>query len=456
MVKISKDLYEITHLEITARLSELTSFISQTKSFSLKCNNHIKMMAHLVNTMIESPDFLELTDRELRPSVTQSSKRIEQSRPSSMINPDSEQKLVDQLIANFQNENDRLWDFVQKGEHNTEFIKGYFDKLFETISQRDKGSIANDSPHHQENVNNINTYPFMMDPSHRTNVSVHLPDNHVASPHICKTDRQRSHRNSNRFYSVYDIKNDKHEEPNEGFTDEATIRSLKDELTRVTKELKLMRKKKDFNQDGLKDMLQELIDVKHDSRDTAKPKDRGTDGLFAQLMDVSNKVSVLSNELAMLKEEKKLLEQNIAELLSTRRKENQIHDDENSQSKKEAKRLLEDLGDENKELKKRIWKLEKDLVESEQKSDPNERLRIQNDTLQNRIRELEDKAADLDKKNGQLYSIIENKLSSTQATKTTSLTSDDYDFLKCVYAQGCYLEDFFGHQPEWSIFNHHV
>ena len=43
MVKVQQELYEVSHVEITARLAELATFLSQTKSFSVKANSHIKI-----------------------------------------------------------------------------------------------------------------------------------------------------------------------------------------------------------------------------------------------------------------------------------------------------------------------------------------------------------------------------------------------------------------------------
>ena len=85
-------------------------------------------MANLINTLIDSEDSLELIDKELKVVGHSNAKKSDPTHPSPSTNPSAEQKLIDRLISNFQNENDKLWGFVQKGEQNTEFLKTCFAK----------------------------------------------------------------------------------------------------------------------------------------------------------------------------------------------------------------------------------------------------------------------------------------------------------------------------------------
>lgn len=457
MVKISKDLYEISHLEISSRLSEMTTFLSQTKSFSVKVNSHIKIMANLINTLIESEDSLELTEKELKAASHQNGKRSEPVQPSPSTNPSTEQKLIDRLISNFQNENDKLWGFVQKGEQNTEFLKTCFDKLLDNMSQRDKGSVINDPPHHQDNVNNINTYPYLPDHGRNPNVSVHLPNNRPTSPYRYThgTEKGQDPRfDPNRFYSVYEVKNPRQSERKDGLDEEETIKSLKDEVGRMTKELKMIRKEKNNEESGLQEIVKKLIEIKTESEDIIRQKDRKIDELLANLHDANNKMIILENEVSFLKENNKMLEQTVNDIFKAQKKVMDFNDYNYDVPRHEDQRLIEELRDANVELKKKIKRLEMDLNEKDHKKDQDGYYKLQSGNLQSKIRELEQKNIDLEEKNNQLCNLIENKISTTTTTKTKSMTSDEYDLLKCIYVQGCYLEDFIGFNPHMSLFNH--
>ena len=454
MVKITKDLYEISHLEISARLAEMATFLSQTKSFSVKCNSHIKIMANLINTLIESEDSLELFDKELKVNPQQGGKQIIAAQPSPTTNNTTEQKLIDKLLSNFQNENDKLWTFLQKGEQNTEFLKTCFDKLLDNMSQRDK-SVNNDAPHHQDNVNNINTYPYVMEPGRAGNVSVHLPNNRPVSPYRNATEKAPDARfDPNRFYSVYEVKHPRQIDPKDDFNEDETIKSLKDEIGRMTKELKAIRKEKNNEESGLQEIVKKLIEIKTESEDVIRQKDRKIDDLLANLHDANNKMIILENEVSFLKENNKMLEQTVNDVFKAQKKVMDFNDIAYDTPRQEDTKLIEELRDANVELKKRIKRLEADLNAKEHKGDQDEYYKLQNTNAQSKIKELEQKNADLEEKNNQLCTLIESKIASTTTTKTRTMTADDYDLLKCIYVQACYLEDFIGYNPHTSLFNH--
>jgi len=457
MVNISKDLYEISHLEISKRLTELTTFLSQTKSFSVKANSHIKVMANLINTLIESEDNLELIDKELKVSLQPSNKEPEVKQQSSSTEPTNEQKLMDKLISNFQNENDKLWTFVQKGEQNTEFLKSCFDRLLDNMSQRDKGSVNNDVPHHQDNINNINTYPYMMDQGRNPNVSVNLPQNRGSSPlrYTYNHEKPGSEQkfDPNRFYSVYEVKDYKKNHEKDVMDDQQTIKSLKEELNRVTKELKMMRKDKNNEECGLQDMVKQLLELKSESEDIIKRKDRKIDELIESLNDANNKVLILENEISFLKENNKMLEQTVNEIFSAHKKSIAYNGFDLEDSRSDLQHVIDSLRDENIDLKKQVKRLEMDQIAKDYKDDNDEYYKMLNSTLQSKMRDLEMKNRELEDKNTQLCSLIENKLSSTTNTTTRSITPDDYDIFKCIYVQGCYIEETVGFNPHLSLFN---
>lgn len=61
-----KKLYEIDHIQVLDKFEEVRTFFQITRTFSLKVNSHLKILVHLVNELVESEDFLELIDTQLK------------------------------------------------------------------------------------------------------------------------------------------------------------------------------------------------------------------------------------------------------------------------------------------------------------------------------------------------------------------------------------------------------
>lgn len=40
-------------------------------------------------------------------------------------------------------ENERLWDYIKKGEQNNEFLKTCFEKMFDNMSKKDGNDSSN-------------------------------------------------------------------------------------------------------------------------------------------------------------------------------------------------------------------------------------------------------------------------------------------------------------------------
>lgn len=426
----------------------------------MKCNGHIKIMANLISTLIESEDSLELKDKELKVVLNNEPKQIEQTQPSHSTNPSAEQKLIDRLLASFQNENNQLWSCLQRGEKNTEFLKTCFDKLLDNVSHKDKGSVNNDTPRHQDNINNINTYPFLADPMRKTNVSVHLPNNQPHKPfrqsHIPEKGQHNSQYDHNKFYSVYEIKNPRTSEPNVGFNDEETIRSLNEEIGRMAKELKSMKKEKAKSENSMQEIVKKLVEIKSENEALLQQKDQKMEGLMACLQEANNKTFTLQTEVSFLRENNKSLEQTINDVLRTHSKVLELESLYGQSFKQEDRYLIEDLRDANAELKKRINKLEIELSERDRNNNNSDFDKLLINNLQTKVRDLEQTNIDLEAKNTKLYNLVENKMS-TPTTPTTlkapAMNNDDFDFLKCIYAQGSCLEDYIGYSTRMSLFN---
>jgi len=459
MVKVQQELYEVSHVEITARLAELAIFLSQTKSFSVKANSHIKILANLANSLIESDDQLELTDVELQVQKQPASKRDITRQPNTSVETNTEQKLLDKLLSNFQNENEKLWQFVQKGEQNTEFLKTCFDKLLDNMSQRDKDSVNNDIPNRYENVN-MNTFPYMQDKNKGGPVSINLPNNRPSSPYGFNHPGNKAHDDPrfdpNRFYSVYEVKDVRQTDYRETINDNETIQGLKDEIAKMTKELKALKREKSNEESGLQEIVKKLIEIKSESEEIIRQKDRKIEQLMADLYDANNKMVILENELLFLKENNSMLEQTVNDVFKAQKKVMDFGDVPYDAPKKETQKLIDELRASNVELKKKLKRLELELHEKDHKQDQDEYFKLQNNNLSNRVKELEKQNTDLENKNNQLCDLIEKKLNTTVSTKTKSVSSEDYDLLKCLYVQGLYIEDFIEFNQNASVFNNEV
>ena len=448
MVRINKELYEVSHLEIGERLREIAGFLSQTKSFSVKVNSHIKIMTNLVNNLIPSEDHLELSDQELR---VHAQPRRDNRTKSDRKADSGDNQLITQLFSNFKAENDKLWGVLEKNEKNTEFLQGCFDKLIDNMS-RGGGSVINEPVRQQDNVNNIHTYGY--DPDGKGNAHHFVTQHHHhGDPHTTPRrgnmtvyGNQHQPQQPGRFYSVYEprppSRKSRRDERDVGFGDEETIRSLKDELGRMNREIRMLQREKDDEESGMQNIVRKLIEVKGESEDIIKQKDKKIEELLNSLGDATAKVSVLESELSFLRENNKMLEKTVKEVFGGKMGVDLDHSGE-----------LDALKEELDELRRKNRKLERKL--EAQPNDTDNRnvedfLRTQAEQLKEQLAESKKEQDLLEEKNDRLCSLLE-KQATSKSRRTDAYSAEDFDLLKCVYAQALYIEDFIGYNAHLTL-----
>lgn len=447
MVRINKELYEVSHLEIGERLREIAGFLSQTKSFSVKVNSHIKIMANLVNNLIPSEDHLELTDQELR---VQSHPKRSKGTKSDRKADSGENQLITQLFSNFKAENDKLWGVLEKNEKNTEFLQGCFDKLIDM--SKGGGSVIGEPVRQQDNVNNIHTYGY--DPEGKGNAHNFVTQHHHhGDPHTTPRrgnmtvyGNQHYGQQPGRFYSVYEprppSRKSRRDNNDDGFGEEQTIRSLKDELGRMNREIRMLQREKDDEESGMQNIVKKLIEVKGESEDIIKKKDEKIEELLTSLGNVTAKVSALESELSFLRENNKTLEKTVKEVFGGKTGVDLDHSGE-----------LDELKDELDELRRKNRKLEKKLASKPHDAgnkNIEDFLRTQAEQLKEQLDESKKEQELLEEKNDRLCSLLE-KQATTKSRKTDTYTTEDFDLLKCVYAQALYIEDFIGYNAHLTL-----
>ena len=133
-----KTLYEIDFYEVNRKIDNMGKYFAITKNFSLKSNSHLKMLAHLINNLIESDDYLDLSEETLKvktDSKKENTNPVIKTEQKHLENP--EQKLIDTIITKFQNENEQLREVLQKGENQTKLLKDYFENILNSIKKKD-------------------------------------------------------------------------------------------------------------------------------------------------------------------------------------------------------------------------------------------------------------------------------------------------------------------------------
>lgn len=161
MSKIVKELYSMSIEDISSKFKETQAIINLSKDFSYKAGTHIKILANLVNSLIDSSETLVIKNRDLVVNSTRCS-LIDMLEPKPSLDLDKsgvpeDENPLNLLIENFKRENEKLWQLLEKGDRNIGDLKAYVEKL---IVDRTFGTKKADTFHRsgvQKNTNNINT-----------------------------------------------------------------------------------------------------------------------------------------------------------------------------------------------------------------------------------------------------------------------------------------------------------
>ncbi len=174
----------------------------------------------------------------------------------------------------FQNENEKLWKVLEKGEDNNKFMKDCFEKLINQLQRKD------------QNLEARTEYPQV--------------ENHLHCSH-CRTsfDNKSFYRNQ-RYGSHLPLKNQQDrishvEIKNKDLLSEKneSMNILREEMEKMRQELMNLKNKKTEEENGLQDIVQKLIEIKAENED----KLRGKENRYDKLSDKFDKLKVKNEKL---------------------------------------------------------------------------------------------------------------------------------------------------------------
>lgn len=120
-----KQLLEITEIKSAqGRIEELDRFLDITRGFSLKCNAHLRVLTNLVNNLVDSEDWLELSEAPLRlpPPGPRSAPQRRSPGPAEAI------------AQSMKEDYEKISKHIESGKQTSEFLKEMLEKLLKAVS----------------------------------------------------------------------------------------------------------------------------------------------------------------------------------------------------------------------------------------------------------------------------------------------------------------------------------
>ena len=390
MKKTLKQLLEITQIESAqGRIEELDRFLDITRSFSLKCSAHIRVLTNLVNNLVESEDWLELVDSDLKLPEKVREEAISVNTGVIM----RKEVETDSIFDGIRSENEKLLLMIQKNGDNTEYLRELLAKLLEGI----KGSTMFKSD---------TTFNIRKECSHQ----------HCCEKQVTKNAAEEL------ALSDYNLRGG---DAGPNLVLKNLVEKLSAENSALKNELQQTKARGFSEENGLKEMLKKLMEVKSQSENKIREKEKALDDLKRSLDAHVQQLEIQDQEIAELKKNNEVLEDTLQELL---------HSNSRNRTAPEAPLMAQDalisaLKDENAALK--------DTVKSKS-AKADEKLRVA-------LRDLDLARSQLIQlKNSPSNSpdIIPSRNDYPEAKDKVTL-----DFLKCCYNQAAYIEDFLMAEP---------
>lgn len=387
MNKQFMELLEISQIESAqGRIEELDRFLDITRSFSMKCSGHLKVITNLVNNLIESEDWLELVDSDLRlpdrnKEETHTANTSLQHKPS--LSP---------LMSNLKSENEKILKLIERGESNTTFLHDLMGKLLSSL--------------HPDLINKSNQ-------SKRT--ETHIEEIHE-DDHQCCGCRTTPPRDASQDVGGSDSNLKGGDVGSEGVWKKEASR-LREENEFLRKELEGLKAREKKEGEGLNEMLKKLMEVKMESERKIRDRDRKLEDLNGELNRAEERAELAERENGELKKNNEILEDTIREVLQSKGPTGRF----DGQAGSTVDAVISALKDENASLKQNQGK--------------NERLE---EKLKAREKELES----LRRENREMKANVANSGNVAMSANVDKKDKVTLDFLKCCYNQAAYIEDF--------------
>lgn len=154
MNKTFMQLLEISEIKSAqGKIEELDRFIDVTRGFSLKCNSHLRVLANLVNNLVESEDWLELTESSLRlPESSSKEKSVKQPPLTSKTTP----TLAEQVLGTLKEDYDRIAKHIEGGRETSEFLKQLLEKLLTNANVQSNTNNTTEIRHEKKIIKSCN------------------------------------------------------------------------------------------------------------------------------------------------------------------------------------------------------------------------------------------------------------------------------------------------------------
>lgn len=486
---------EASYHQVTVRVEELKRFLDMTKTYSIKTSSHIKIITSLVNELTDSDDTLVLIDKEIQAAITNSKythttnlnrmtnrqggdltpnspinrgitqtgdrrSTFDDDRPRSVnfnerpantssthentkfqpnieiknnVSRSGEEAALAKMLETYRHENQKLWDNLKKGQSDTDFIKGVFEKLLDTFTKQKPETSQLMIKQERDSIQPCSC-------ANCVKVLSQQQPNFVPQgvSQSCYVPNNQGKRKPNCLHG------------NNGFDvhEEESMRSMKE-----GPEADASRRRP--NDSGINGMFKQYLELKKEFERVTEDKNRQINDLTRLLEETRGRSETLLREVEELARHKTSLEASARDLISQTKlnaeKTNGIFEQKARNLEKEVQRLealVNSLSAENDGLRRQTkdnerWKTEEDFY------------KVKLAKLENDYGDLQRNFLEAKNRNGELVSLLEKSNEARTKSKVISETSTiDYndDLLKCMYSQADYIEAGMGAFFNDSIF----
>ena len=499
-----KQLLETSYIQVNTKIEELNRFIEMTRTLSIKTNSHIKIITSLVNELTDSDDILTLVDTELAATgysskythttntnkylgkgtpdvplnstanhtvnvnITDkkstkadepgSSNNFNERNPGSSTNEqtrvhaiaeikqpvirDNEENILAQVLDSYKNENQKLWESLKKGQSDTDFIKGVFEKLLDSFTKQKTSESPvflkgeRDSLQPCTCLNCLKSMTLGQKPGvvpQQVSQSCYVPQHPLKRQTNCL-----------------------HNQGSENFNEEESMRSLKEGGERGRRDENTSeRNRRPQNESGINGMFKQYLELKKEFERMSEDKNRQVNDLTRMLEDTRVKSELLLKEVESLSTQKSVWENSTRDVMS--------------QMKLSSEKAISDFSQKNKNMEREIWKLEnqietlnnenenlrKQVKDGQKWKNEEEFYKVKMGKMEADLRDLEANFKETTNRNAELINLLEKgneNRSKTRVTSETTTVDFNDDLLKCMYSQADYIETGMGAVFVNSIF----
>lgn len=394
MNKTFKQLFEISQIESAqGKIEELDRFLDISRSFSLKCSAHIRVLTNLVNNLVESEDWLELADTELKLPEKHRDENAS-LRTDDFVRKDVE---GDSMFGGIRSENEKILQMIKHNENNTEYLRELLTKLLEGLKSN-KNSRSEATINIRQECTHEHCCGAEVKPSAASELA--LSDFNLRGGDVGSDGMLRN-----------------------------AIDKLNAENAALKKELQQTKAKSQTEETGLREILKKLMEVKSQSEQKLREKDKNIGDLKNAMSDMGDQLNFRERETAELKKNNQILEDTLQELLQSQG----VRANASGAPLIAQDAIISALKEENANLKDASRAKTNKIDEK----------------LKDALKELEASRREVKelRKNQDQTANLRGRLAESPEKKDKVVL----DFLKCCYNQAAYIEDYLLAEPPVNL-----